>query len=309
MERHHGEAVMEWAVEVENVSKTFDKGLKALDGVSFKTKPGEMVALIGASGSGKSTLLRHISGLCPSDKTDSAIRVLGQCVQKRGHITRDVRKIRSRVGFIFQQFNLVGRLPVLTNVLVGILSKTPKWRTLLRIFTKPEKLAAMEALSRVDIADKALQRSSTLSGGQQQRAAIARALVHRSKVILADEPIASLDPESSRKVMSVLHKINREDEVTVLVSLHQVEYAFRFCDRAIALKNGRVIFDGPSDAISMDMLREIYGAKFGETGIEEGDKTAGKRAAPSRSVPAGAPSPALGDDHESSSPDLVGIRN
>jgi phosphonate transport system ATP-binding protein len=190
-------------------------------------------------------------------------------VQKNGAISKNVRTIRARVGFIFQQFNLVGRLPVLTNVLVGLLSQIPKWRSLIRFFTKDEKMEALGALNRVDMTDKALQRSSTLSGGQQQRAAIARTLVHKSELILADEPIASLDPESSRKVMSLLHRINKEDGVTVITSLHQVEYAFKYCSRAVALKNGKVIYDGPSADITRNMLHQIYGAKFGETGIFE----------------------------------------
>jgi phosphonate transport system ATP-binding protein len=282
---------VEYAVEIENLSKTFGK-TKALRNVSLKVKPGEIIALIGASGSGKSTLLRHISGLVKSDNGDSSIKVLEMTVQKNGSISKNVRKIRSRTGFIFQQFNLVGRLPVLTNVLVGLLSQTPKWRSLMRIFTKNEKMDAMEALDRVDMADKALQRSSTLSGGQQQRAAIARALVHKSEVILADEPIASLDPESSRKVMSILNKINTEDNVTVITSLHQVEYAFKYCRRTVALKNGKVIYDGPCENITTEMLHEIYGAKFGETGIFEDEKV----------VPA-----SLNDDEEKKTSDLINV--
>jgi phosphonate transport system ATP-binding protein len=254
------------ALRIQGISKTFDT-TKALSDISLELKPGEMVALIGASGSGKSTLLRLISGLLVSDESRSSIASFGRTIQSNGKLDRDVRKIRTRIGFVFQQFNLVGRLPVLVNVLIGLLCRIPKWRSLLRIFSRREKLMAMEALARVNMADKALQRSSTLSGGQLQRAAIARALVQKSAVILADEPIASLDPESARNVMGILAKINREDNVTVLVSLHQVEYAIRYCSRAVALKGGSVIYDGPSAEVTKEMLHEIYGAKFAETGI------------------------------------------
>lgn len=251
------------AIEVHNVSKTF-KATRALNQVSLRVPPGEMVALIGPSGSGKSTLLRHLSGLVPSDKTPSAITVLGKDVQKNGVITRQIRQVRAEVGFIFQQFNLVGRLPLLTNVLVGMLPQVPLWRGLLRWFTYAEKQQAMYALDRVDMAPYATQRASTLSGGQQQRAAIARAMVQKANVLLADEPIASLDPESSRRVMEGLLRLNQEDGVTVLVSLHQINFAMRYCPRSIALKDGAVVYDGSSNGLTVTRLQEIYGANIAE---------------------------------------------
>jgi len=223
-----------------------------------------MVALIGASGSGKSTLLRHISGLMASDASSCSIDVGGQCVQQDGRIAGDVRAIRSGVGFVFQQFNLVDRLPVLTNVLAGALHRLPLWRGLVRAFPREEKIRAMDALLRVGIADCCRQRASTLSGGQQQRAAIARALVQGARVILADEPIASLDPESSRRVMDILQRVNREDGVTVVVTLHQVNVALKYCPRVVALRDGRVVFDGPSQRLSPALLRELYGAEADE---------------------------------------------
>ena len=161
----------------------------------------------------------------------------GRCVQKGGRIDRDIRKVRSQVGFVFQQFNLVARLPVLVNVLVGSLHRMPWWRSWMRLFTAQERALALEALARVGIADCYAQRASTLSGGQQQRAAIARTLVQGAKVVLADEPIASLDPESSRKVMEILARINREDGCTVIVSLHQVDIAMKYCPRVVALRS------------------------------------------------------------------------
>ncbi|MCG8375744.1 MAG: ATP-binding cassette domain-containing protein, partial [Chlorobiales bacterium] len=179
-----------------------------------------------------------------------------------------IRSIRADIGFIFQQFNQVGRLPLLTNVLTGLLSRVPFYRSLLRWFTPQEKIQAMQALARVGMEGFATQRASTLSGGQQQRGAIARALVQRAKIVLADEPIASLDPESSRKVMRNLQQINREDGVTILVSLHQVDFAMQFCERCIGLKDGRVLFDGPTGRLDGKTLREIYGAEFSE--VKEG---------------------------------------
>ncbi len=256
---------MKPVLHVQQLSKHFGNGKRALDNVNLLVRPGEMVALIGASGSGKSTLLRHIAGLIPGDNTSGArIEVDGFCVQQEGKISRDVRKIRSGIGFVFQQFNLVDRLPVLVNVMVGQLHRMPWWRSLLRMFSLQERTLAYEALARVGIADCHAQRASTLSGGQQQRAAIARTLVQGAKVVLADEPIASLDPESSRKVMEILARINLEDRCTVIVSLHQVDVAMKYCPRVVALYQGRVVYDGPSSALTPSMLRELYGVQAEE---------------------------------------------
>ena len=218
-----------------------------------------------ASGSGKSTLLRHVAGLVVADAaSDSLIEVDGRCVQQGGRIHSDIRKVRSQVGFVFQQFNLVDRLPVLMNVLVGLLHRTPWWRGWLRMFKPQERALALEALHRVGIAECHAQRASTLSGGQQQRAAIARTLVQGAKVVLADEPIASLDPESSRKVMDILARINREDRCTVIVSLHQVDVAIKYCPRVVALHHGQVVYDGPSAALTPALLRGLYGVQADE---------------------------------------------
>jgi phosphonate transport system ATP-binding protein len=254
----------QWAVEVRNLSKTFGGGRKALDDVSVAIAPGEMVALIGASGSGKSTLLRHLSGLVAGDRDAGAVRIGDHAVQSGGRLSKDVRRIRGNVGFVFQQFNLVNRLSVITNVLIGTLGRLPLWRTMLFRFPEAERRCALSALQRVGIADWAFQRAATLSGGQQQRAAIARAMVQRAKLVLADEPIASLDPEAARRVMESLAELNRIDGVTVLVSLHQVQFAMRYCPRTIALRAGRVVFDGPSTALTPQKLAELYGAEAEE---------------------------------------------
>ena len=249
------------AVRIKGLRKTFANGHVALDGVDLDVLPGEMVAVIGASGSGKSTLLRHIAGLTPGDRGVSLIEVNGETVQRDGRLASDIRRIRAGIGFVFQQFNLVGRLPVIVNVLAGTLHRAPLWRSIVRWFQDHEIDAGIEALRRVGIADFATRRASTLSGGQQQRAAIARALVQRAKLVLADEPIASLDPESSRKVMEILATINRIDGCTVLVSLHQVNVAMKYCPRTVALHKGRVVYDGPSAALTPALLRELYGAE------------------------------------------------
>jgi phosphonate transport system ATP-binding protein len=252
------------AVSVRNLSKTFGD-TRALNDVSIDVMPGEMVALIGASGSGKSTLLRHVAGLVEADKASAGtIEVMGRTMQSGGRIATEARNIRASIGVVFQQFNLVGRLKVLTNVLIGNLGNMPAWKGSLGLFSEAQKKTAMRALSRVGIDQQALQRGSTLSGGQQQRAAIARCLVQGAKVLIADEPIASLDPSSARKVMDILSELNAKDDITVLVSLHQVEYAFNYCPRTIALRDGRVVYDGPSKALTPEFLGELYGAESEE---------------------------------------------
>lgn len=251
---------MEPILRIRQLNKHFANGRHALRDIDLDVSRGEMVALIGASGSGKSTLLRHVAGLVAADgDSDSLIEIDGRLVQQGGRVHRDIRKVRAQVGFVFQQFNLVARLPVVMNVLVGSLHRTAWWRSWLRIFTAEERARALEALARVGIADCHAQRASTLSGGQQQRAAIARALVQGANVVLADEPIASLDPESSRKVMEILARINREDGCTVIVSLHQVEIAMKYCARVVALNEGQVVFDGPATELTPALLRKLYG--------------------------------------------------
>ncbi|MBI5908224.1 MAG: phosphonate ABC transporter ATP-binding protein [Burkholderiales bacterium] len=256
---------MDAAIRINTLSKTFGNGRKALQQVDLSIAPGEMVALIGASGSGKSTLLRHMAGLMAGDAhSQGSIKIHGRTVQCNGKIASDIRSVRAGVGFVFQQFNLVARLPVIVNVLAGTLHKVPMWRSLIRWFTPEEKARGIEALRRVGIDECWAQRASTLSGGQQQRAAIARAMVQGAKVLLADEPIASLDPESSRKVMDILARVNREDQCTVVVSLHQVNVAMKYCARTVALHLGRVVYDGPSAALTPALLRELYGAEADE---------------------------------------------
>ncbi|ANC54814.1 MAG: phosphonate ABC transporter ATP-binding protein [Brevundimonas sp.] len=244
-----------------DVSKTFGSR-KALDGVSISVASGEMVALIGPSGSGKSTLLRSITGLQSIDAGAGTIQVFGETVQKDGRVTGAVRKARGKLGMIFQQFNLVGRLSLFSNVMLGALGRLPGWKGLLGLWPQADKDKAMAALHRVGVSDYAAQRANTLSGGQQQRGAIARAIVQGAKAILADEPVASLDPVSARKVMELLVELNKRDGMGVIVTLHQVDYAIRYCDRVIALQGGKIVYDGPSTALDQKRLIEIYGPEF-----------------------------------------------
>lgn len=248
-------------ISIQGLNKSFGSRI-ALDAVSLDIGAGEMVALIGASGSGKSTLLRHVSGLTVGER--GRVEVDGRLVQCDGRLTRGTRNLRANIGFVFQQFNLVPRLPLITNVLTGLLHRVPLWRGLSGRFTANEVAIGMQALHRVGMLEYAWQRASTLSGGQQQRGAIARTLVQGASTLLADEPIASLDPESSRRVMETLAAINREDGSTVVVSLHQVEFARQFCPRIVALREGRVAYDGSNTALTDYKLSEIYGAEARE---------------------------------------------
>lgn len=252
------------ALGVNGLCKVYPNGTEALKDVSVTVNSGDFCVIIGLSGAGKSTLLRCMNRLVrPSS---GSLSLFGE------DITRvnggQLRQVRRRVGMIFQQFNLVRRLTVLENVLVGRLrfNSHPMKRCLsmVRHFSKAEREFAFDCLQQVGIGDLAFRRADALSGGQQQRVAIARALTQRAKVLLADEPIASLDPESSRIVMDILAQIHREDKITVVVSLHQVEYAIHYCPRTIALRRGRVVYDGPSTALTPSFLKEVYGSETEE---------------------------------------------
>jgi phosphonate transport system ATP-binding protein len=248
-------------LSVRQVSRSFGSR-RALSEVSLEVAPGEMVALIGPSGSGKSTLLRSISGLQTIDPGVGRITAFGRPVQENGRLSRGVRQSRARIGVIFQQFNLVGRLSLYTNAALGALGRIGAWRGLLGVWPAALGAKVMGALARVGVADYAAQRANTLSGGQQQRGAIARALVQEAEVLLADEPVASLDPVAARRVMEILRELNQKDGLTVLVTLHQVDYALRYCDRVVALQGGRLVYDGPSGGLTHSLLVEIYGPEF-----------------------------------------------
>ncbi|MFY0616315.1 phosphonate ABC transporter ATP-binding protein [Shimia sp.] len=239
-----------------NVSKIFDE-TKAVDTVSLDIAPGQFVGVIGRSGAGKSTMLRLINRLI--DPTSGSISFDGvEITSLKGKALRDWRR---DCAMIFQQFNLVDRLDVLTNVLIGRLAEHGFLSSMAMQFTDAERTMALQALERLDLVPQALQRAGTLSGGQQQRVAIAKALVQQPKIMLADEPIASLDPANATLVMDGLKQINTEDGLTVLVNLHTLDTARAYCDRIIAMRNGRVFFDGSAAQLTDDVVRDIYGTK------------------------------------------------
>lgn len=257
-------SISDYAIEIQQASKTFRPGRSALDKVSACINSGEFVGLLGASGSGKSTLLRALCGLEQLDASSGDVRLHGQVLQSQGRLNRDIRQLRHQTGIIFQQFNLVGRMDVLTNVLTGLLPRMPLWRSLSHHFSAEERLQALQALDMVGLADLAMQRASTLSGGQQQRAAIARTLVQGARIVLADEPVASLDPESARRVMDILHDLSRQQGITVLVSLHNVALARQYCDRIIALRQGELVYDGSPGGLDDLRLNQLYGSQTEE---------------------------------------------
>ena len=251
------------ALTLSNVSRHFGD-TKAVDAVSLDIQPGQFVGVIGRSGAGKSPLLRLINRLI--DPSSGSIAFQGtEITTLKGKALRTGRR---DCAMIFQQFNLVDRLDVLTNVLIGRLAEHGFVSSMAMRFTDAERTMALQALDRLDLVPQALQRAGTLSGGQQQRVAIAKALVQSPRIMLADEPIASLDPANATRVMDGLKQINREDGITVLVNLHTLDTARAYCDRIIAMRHGRVMFDGVAAQLTDDVVRDIYGleglAEFNE---------------------------------------------
>ena len=244
-----------WSVAIDDVTVRYRNGVTALKGVSLDIAGGEMVSIVGLSGSGKSTLIRTINGLVPV--TSGTVTVGGVRVDlARG---RDLRRLRGEIGMIFQSFNLAGRTSVLNNVLVGRFSRTSWWRSLLGAPTPHDRELAFEALDRVGILAKAWTRADALSGGQQQRVAIARALAQEPRLMLADEPVASLDPPTAIAVMNDLQRINRDLGITVLTNLHLMDLARRYATRMIGLRAGEIVYDGPAASATDADFEEIYG--------------------------------------------------
>lgn len=241
-------------LHLEGVTKEFGP-VRAVDSVSLRIDSGEMVGVIGRSGAGKSTLLRLINRL--TDPTSGKIRFKESEIS--GLRGKALRRWRCNCAMIFQQFNLVNRLDVLTNVLIGRLAYRGTFSSMFKRFNRTEKAMAVLALERLNMAPHALRRADTLSGGQQQRVAIARALVQEPQVVLADECIASLDPHNAAKVMSALKTINEEDGITVICNLHHLSTAKNCCRRIIGMAKGRIVFDGPPEALTTSELQAIYG--------------------------------------------------
>lgn len=244
----------------------------AVDNASFSVEPGRFVGVIGRSGAGKSTLLRMINRL----ENPTGGRILFEGVDVTALQGGDLRRWRARSAMIFQQFNLVGRLDVLTNVLMGRLAGVPQWRSLLQFWPHEDKATAISALEQFDMMPMAAQRADQLSGGQQQRVAIARALVQQPDMILADEPIASLDPRNTRIVMDALLRINKHFGITVICNLHSLDLARTYCDRLIGMSAGRIVFDGAPAALTDSIARELYDLEAGEVMDETPDFVPGE---------------------------------
>jgi phosphonate transport system ATP-binding protein len=249
-------------LEIKNLTKIYEGGTQALYDVSFTVKPGEFLAVIGLSGSGKSTLLRCINRLI--EPTDGQIIWNGQDITAASQ--DEMLRIRRKIGMIFQHFNLVSRSRVITNVLAGRLGYVNPALSLLNRFPKSDMDMALKQLDRVSIADQAYKRADELSGGQQQRVGIARAMMQEPEIILADEPVASLDPVLAHSIMQHLETINKEDGVMVLCSLHFLDLVHRYADRAIALNEGKLMFDGSPKDIDDARFKEIYGKEAERVG-------------------------------------------
>ncbi len=254
----------ELILSVKGLEKTYPNGTKALKGVSFDVKKGEFLVVIGLSGSGKSTMLRCLNRL--HDPTAGALLFEGQDVSKiEGE---SVRELRKKIGMIFQHFNLIPRHTVLSNVLMGALGRTGTFRSLLGLFPEEEKKKAFQYLELVGIKDKAYMRADNLSGGQQQRVAIARALMQNPKVLLADEPVASLDPATCHVVMDYLRKVNQELGITIIANLHFLSLVRQYATRVIALKAGEIVYEGDPASIDEQWFARIYGEGAKEVHIQ-----------------------------------------
>lgn len=241
-------------IEFIDVGKTYSNNMKALEDINLQIEKGEFVAVIGPSGAGKSTLLRCINRM--HDISEGKLIVDG--VEVNSLKGKEIRKFRQRIGMIFQSYNLVTRISVIKNVLVSFAPKLPYWRKVLGLYTKEHKVKALTALDQVGILDKAYVRVDQLSGGQQQRVALARTLAQNPDIILADEPIASLDPVTAKQVMDDFTKINRETNMSVIINIHHVEIALEYADRIIGIRKGKIVYDGKAEDLTEENLNYIY---------------------------------------------------
>ena len=255
-------------IKFDHVDKVYNNGVKALDDVNLEIEQGEFVAVIGLSGAGKSTLIRTVNKMI--DVTSGTVTVNGTDVSKLQG--KELRKFRRKIGMVFQQFNLVNRTSVINNVLVARVADMSLFRTLFGLYSKEDKLAALEALDKVGILDKAYIRADQLSGGQQQRVALARTLAQNPEIILADEPVAALDPVMADVVMSDFLRINKEMKITVIINIHHVDLALQYADRVIGIQAGKVVFDGPTSKVTNDILKQIYGRELNDDDMMKGKK-------------------------------------
>ncbi len=241
-------------IRFENVTKTYPNGYTALEHVNLAIEQGEFVAIIGLSGAGKSTLIRAVNKM--HDITEGSLTVDG--VEVSTLSGKALRKFRRNIGMIFQSFNLITRTSVLNNVLTASVPDLPLWRSILGVYPQKDKIAALEALDKVGILEKAYVRCDQLSGGQQQRVALARTLAQNPSIILADEPVAALDPVTAKQVMDDFTRINKDFNISVLINIHHVDLALEYADRVIGIRAGKIVYDGPSDKVDAAVLDRIY---------------------------------------------------
>ena len=245
-------------IKFDKVNKVYPNGLHALKNVSLEINQGEFVAIIGLSGAGKSTLLRTINRM--HDISEGSLIVNGQEIKNlKG---KDLRTFRRKVGMVFQSFNLVTRTTVKNNVLTSRVPDMPLWKSIIGLYSKEDKIIALEALDKVGILDKAYVRADQLSGGQQQRVALARTLAQKPEIILADEPVAALDPITATQVMDDFKKINKELNMSVLINIHHVDLALKYADRVIGIKAGEIVYDGAAKDVTNEVLKQIYGREL-----------------------------------------------
>lgn len=247
-------------LEIKKLSKSYDNSSKALDNINFSVEQGEFVSIIGSSGAGKSTLLRCINRLV--DASEGEILFEGKDILKAQK--QELREIRSKIGMIFQHYNLVNRLSVVENVLHGTLGKKSTISGMFGIYSEKEKKEAFKLLKILGLTDQAYKRCDELSGGQKQRVGIARAIMQNPKLIMCDEPIASLDPNAVKVIMDYLKKINETMNITCIVNLHQVDVAVKYSQRIIGVKKGKLAFNGTTEELTFEKIHEIYGSKKGE---------------------------------------------
>jgi phosphonate transport system ATP-binding protein len=259
------------AIRFDKAGIVYPNGVVGMKNLDLEIRPGEFVVVVGSSGAGKSTLLRAINGL--NALTSGSVEVDGQPMPKGDG--RDLRELRKRIGMIFQDFRLVKRLSVMSNVLIGRLGHVPAWRTLLNLWPAEDRDIAIKALERVGIVDKAWTKASDLSGGQQQRVGIARALAQEPAIILADEPVASLDPVTTHQVMQDLVRINRELGITTLVNLHFLDLAREYGERIIGLRFGELVYDGSAETVTDQDFEDIYGREVSKDDVLNEDAVQG----------------------------------
>ena len=245
-------------IKFDKVNKVYPNGLHALKNISLEINQCEFVAIIGLSGAGKSTLLRTINRM--HDISEGSLTVNGQEINDLAG--KDLRKFRRKIGMVFQSFNLVTRTTVVNNVLTSRVPDMPLWKSIIGLYSKEDKVIALEALDKVGILDKAYVRADQLSGGQQQRVALARTLAQKPEIILADEPVAALDPITAKQVMDDFKKINKELNMSVLINIHHVDLALKYADRVIGIKAGEIVYDGPATKVDSEVLKQIYGREL-----------------------------------------------